>query len=62
MYERTLYPLQLSEPWTKEYEAIKTASERIDWVAQKVEECKVIKAVRATKRFENKANTFAPAC
>ena len=31
-------------------------SERVDWVAQKVEERKTINAVRVMKRFENGSN------
>ncbi len=54
--ERMLYPVQLFERWTEEYEAIDSVSERTDWVAEKVEECKVLKAVRAMKQFENITN------
>lgn len=44
--EKTVYPTQLIEHWEEEYNALKTASERSDWAAQKIEECKAINAVR----------------
>ena len=39
------YPRELHDRWLREYRAIKTGSERTDWVEQKVKECNVINAV-----------------
>ena len=58
-----MYPLRLHGRWENEYKALQTESERVDWVAQKVEERKTINAVRDMKQFENSSNPPAsPAC
>ena len=48
-----MYPVWLHERWVNEYDALQTRSDRDDWVAQKIEERKVIDAVRVMKLFEN---------
>ena len=46
-----VYPRELHERWQQEYRALQTSSERVDWVAQRVEERKAINAVQFMKQF-----------
>jgi len=63
MREQTMYPLQLHERWEEEYRALQTTEDKAYWVAQKVEERKVINAVWDMERFANSANSYlAAAC
>ena len=49
-----VYPRELHERWQQEYRALQTSSERVDWVAQRVEERKAINAVQFMKQFEKR--------
>ena len=51
-----VYPRELHERWQQEFKALQTSSERVDWVAQRVEERKAINAVQVMMQFENGAN------
>ena len=55
-----MYPRKLHERWQEEYKAFETTSERDDWVAQRVEERKAIKAVRVMKGLRTSLTLYFP--